>query len=335
MREVEIRPKEMPQIATESRQGNRRLGALGRIGLAAVIAGGSMGGAYGVGVWLGETNRGKASDDSSNTVTTRIGTTDNSQNTPSPSLDIYVRAETDLENQIEERYGIEILDLREAYEYLNEPFDLNDKNEFGDDPPAEWPPRKIEFLGDLIARFPEKLVRPVEGESLKFALTDFGLNCSCEASHQSGLILLSNEDFKSRNSIESFKTLSHELSHWDDYKLGNSLWPKAMEILGYPTFEQAGEHFLPKIERAYQEDKIPFDIYFNFNYAFKGLDNSGLSDPSELIGELGETYSGGNSYFMQLRYIFGKNRATQFYDLAKNEIFYGWEYDSHGRPLRG
>src|SRR3990167_8623662 len=46
------------------------------------------------------------------------------------------RQETDLENSVEDKYGIEILDIREAYDRLGWEFNIYDENEFGNHIPT-------------------------------------------------------------------------------------------------------------------------------------------------------------------------------------------------------
>src|SRR4029079_8402548 len=97
----------------------------------------ASGGAIETGLAIGEQNKAMHSENNLQAVTEVIGDPEIPhvmQEAPivmfPPRSPEAARAETALENKIEDLYGIEILDIREAYAYLGrKDFDLNNKND--------------------------------------------------------------------------------------------------------------------------------------------------------------------------------------------------------------
>lgn len=339
------KPKEVPRMR------KKRVGTVAKVGLAAAIGAGAISTALANGGGFAGTGRkgySPEADPSSSPSSTLFMTSSPDQSIeitletspsfePTPAITPEpTRMETDLENQIEEKYGIQILDTHEAYDFLGLDFNAYEKNDLGDRPLAEWSPSQIKLLGKLLSRLPEKFyASDASGEDLKFAVIQFGDDCKCSGSFRmEGLVFLSEESFKPGvDRLETLRLLAHELTHRIDYDiLQNSLWPKINEMLGFSSFEEARKHYVPKLEDF--KDKPGYeDMYYNFNYAFNGMDGGELNDPSEFLAELSEFYVQGKDVFMKIKSFLGKEKANEFYDFVKDELFDGIEYTSEGLPI--
>jgi len=240
------------------------------------------------------------------------------------------RVESELENETENKYGIEILDVREGYKHLGTDFNVYDQKELGNHPPTKWSEDQIKLLNELLARFPEKFYKPNGETKLNFSLTDYGEDCPCAGTfHEKDMIFLSDGNFQRDNGTWPFELLAHELAHRMDIDvLQEKLWPKVNEILGFSTFKEAREHYSPMLTEAALIDKSLSEMHHRFNYGFNGIRNTGLDNPTEFIAIMVETYVGGKDKFMETKVFLGEKKAEELYDLVKNEMFDGMEFES-------
>ena len=260
---------------------------------------------------------------------------DTDQNQPALTVDS-IRSESDIESQVEQRFGISILDVREAYRFLNREFDPYDQSELGNRPPTIWDEAQLELLQDLLPRYPESMYGMHGNTEMNFALTDFGENCHCAGEyHHQGLILLSDEDFRENKADWPGEVLSHELAHNKDlFVLERKLWPQVNEILGYESFSEARNYYMEKMNKIVKNDPDFNSVKYWLNYGFMGKDDKGLDDPMELVAVLSQLYARGPEKFMQIEKLFGKEKTDKFYETIKVNIYDGWVYGSDGKPIK-
>jgi len=258
-----------------------------------------------------------------------------------PQIVHSTRQETEKENETEKKYDIEILDVREAFNKLGKDFNIYDKNALGRNPPSWWSEEQIILLDEYLSRLPHYFYEPLGDEKLSFALTDYGEECPCAGTYHenqpnlsSSMVFLSDGSFIRQSDEWSFKLLTHELMHRVDIDLSErKLGEKATEMLGFDDFVKAREHFMPLLNQGLDNGNINASMHHDLNYGFMGINNNGLSRPTEFIAKLGEIYVGGKEEFMEMARLFGREKTENLYEFVKNEIFEGKEYGSSLNPI--
>lgn len=243
------------------------------------------------------------------------------------------RGETEVENATEEKYGIEILDIREAYGRVRLPFNPYNTEQFGNRPPTRWEEDQIKLLDELLSDLPEYFYKPHD-DKLEFTMTDYGEGCPCAGTFRenvpnilSALITLDYDSFQRSDRDRAFKLLTHELAHRVDIDLRErGLGNKAVDILGFETFEEARNHFMPILKEKHDGGDIDTNMHHELNYGFMGIKNEGLNRPSEFIAELAEIYVGGRGEFMGMASLFGEDKTNSFYEFMRDNVFEGREY---------
>lgn len=249
------------------------------------------------------------------------------------------RKETEQENLIEQKYGIEILDIREAFRVLGINFDIYDENQLGDRPPTRWSEDQIKLLDELLSKLPPNFYTP-KGEALNFSLTDYGKECPCAGTfHENrpnlrhALVLLSDANFRRDKGDWPIHLLTHELAHRVDIDvLDGKLWPKVNEILELDSFSEAKDKYVPKLGEVEKAIEGLDSIKSKLNYGFLGIDNQGKNEPTEFIAVLAEIYIDGPEEFAKIGEFLGTDRTQKLYELLKMEMFEGMEYESKPNP---
>lgn len=243
------------------------------------------------------------------------------------------REESQLENTVEEKFEIEILDVREAFRKRGWNFDIYNKEVLGNHPPTRWSEDQIQLLSKLLSKLPSSFYGP-QGEVLNFSLTDYGENCPCAGTFhenfpnmRSAMVMLSDSNFRTENEDWAFRLLTHELAHRVDIDvLDKALWPKVNNILGFDNFSEARAKYFPKLEEVSRSIPGLDSTMARLNYGFMGIDKNGLNDPTELIAVLAEIYVGGPDEFKQIGAFLGEEVSDNLYILIKNEMFGGKVY---------
>lgn len=243
------------------------------------------------------------------------------------------------EKNIENKFGILLLNQVEGYERENRQVDPNDENLIGETLVMRWDDHQLDSIETLLPLVPEGFLKMISGRPLALSLWDYGESeeASARAHWHGGDMITFNQNAFKRFDLEGqFSLLIHELYHMNDtddlaqkvekiledksflknktfnnkYGYGNDVFD-ALNTLG--SFRE-GEH--PEEGRA-GFAQLYVRGYERFMRALGPVLDGGEFDPYVPKEELSVKYP----------------RAHQIYDLYYNLIFQGKQYDDIARQL--
>jgi hypothetical protein len=318
------------KIETLETQRAKRMRRLGGVRGKLVAAGlGVVVGASGMGILSnkdshavdtnGQDNRSSAGD-------TVIANNESDQ-TPIPTANEAPETERSIyEKEIEDKYGIELLNQREGYERIGKEYDEENEELMGHRPVVRWSMNQLINIDEAISQFPPDFFPEVDGKKFAISLWDYpeSENWGGLAHWPHNMISLGENTFESGTNLG---TLAHEGAHIKDLLVNNGdLGKKVTEIIGYDSFKDARLYFKPILEEYYANKLINSDTYHELNYGFMGYEGRGIDDPVEFIAVLASKYTKGLEEFNDLIKLFGEERTRDLYDFIKKEVFNGREY---------
>lgn len=237
---------------------------------------------------------------------------------------------------IEQRLGIRLLPLREAYELNDMQFNELDRKEFADVLPMRWDYERAAMVEKFYGFLPKFFHEPDgNGNPLVLTLTNFAEGINAAGVYMTGsplnLLRLDYDAFSPQNEKYAFEVLTHESIHH-------------MQDLGYSRLDQQIPMIFQKDIREFCRDTIatldtiPISQNQDEEYLFSlllfgvqhvvGQTNSKepRSDTSELEAILGQYYIRGREKFVTtLSKIYGE-KANDLYAYMRDSIFGGEEY---------
>lgn len=236
---------------------------------------------------------------------------------------------------IENRLGIQLITLPEAYKALGKKFDPGNTAEFGNLLPMRWDHERAAMVETFFPSLPEFFrEKDGHGNRLMMTLTNFGDNCSCAGEYHptDNLIKLDFDNFQPGDQRQAFELLTHESVH-------------RMQDMGYSRLDEYIKKIFHRDVKKFctetvawldtQKATTPDEqfVFDNLRYGVQDLlgikeRNAPRDKTNELESSLAELYVHGNDFFVNgLTTAFGQKNAQALYEYLRDYIFGGKEYE--------
>lgn len=259
---------------------------------------------------------------------------------------------------IEQKFGIRLLTMEEAFLEMGRDYDVNNPEKVGLRPPVRWSDNDLIVLDELLSQTPKSLYEELDGKKFGIFIGDFGTDCGCGGAYypKTGILGLSGS-FNPDNKDGDMSLLIHETTHRYDELTNYMLWPKLRDILAEQKYLDLEEfQFVgrkdPDSERAFYDylsqvnvDGIkPDDVIGAISTLSSLAPNQGFV---EGVAGISQRYVTGRERFMRSfgplldnggyesankqnlsskQLVTAYPKTEQLYNLYKNEVFKGKEY---------
>ncbi len=236
---------------------------------------------------------------------------------------------------MEERLGIRLVGIREAYALLGVEFNEYNTEEFNNVLPMRWDHERAMMVENFCNLLPDFFHEPDgNGHPLIIALTNFAENSNVAGNYtQDGLqnlIRLDYDQFHPYVPALSMSIFTHECIHHLQ-KMGYSRMDQCIRNV----FKQDVHTFCDNTVKKMEElDKEGIQWNTELRYGVQGMDDKSnlleiRSDSLEFEATLGQIYLHGHDVFIQdLSVLYGE-KAEDLYAYMRDSIFGGKEYDEY------
>lgn len=279
-----------------------------------------------------------------------------------PTPESTLTPEEALKTEIETKFNIELLNLRNLWQEAGFEYPDNNPNQnlaYYRDVPKTWDLERLALIKEGLSHLPPHMYASnAEGKKLRLVLSyrnvsdaayvKEGDQLKLKKDTKSHQVELDHREFKIGSPKEPFEILAHELTHIvtpmtsvvDSYVLDGktysyekfeSPWFDTMyEILDRSFFKGQPTPINNRLEQLKKTDvdSERRNFYQNLDYA---LTNN--YDPNEFIGVMGQGYTHGYAYFSSMYGIFfPPETVTKMYNFTRDQIYRGAEFS--GFPTR-
>lgn len=136
------------------------------------------------------------------------------------------------QKEIEKKYGIELLTIKQAYEFLGITYNELDSNLIPLNAPVRWDSKQLKLFDAVFSYMPPTLYEPINGINLKLFQAELGstnTSCLCDGQHFGSGVVGVNEQY---DRWRAFNTTVHEATHRMDDLTGYSVQAGVRGIIG-------------------------------------------------------------------------------------------------------